>query len=295
MRSRCVRGEAVAILVVCLAVLGGAPGCTYLSRRWSDATQMMDLGLTFSKKPQFGLYANCPMVTPIGYSKVDGYFVGMGGGKLGAGEHHQNNAGVLFWGREENSWKGAGAGDRATVQKNSAGVVGIARDAKEGRANYRPACIHYLHLGFVGVMWNLNYYKMADFFCGWFGWVPFGERGESEATRVAKADGKGVTPFTPGLPAEEPVAAKPAAAAPPPAASPTTTPSAAVAAKPAPQPQPQPKTAPVAARLPEPAERPAPAVAKAPPTTARDARKEPSESAAAAGPKSRFRLEDLVP
>lgn len=171
-----------------MLLLAGASGCTYLNNRLSDARQMMDLGFTFSTKPQFGLYANCPMVTPVGYSKVDGYFVGVGGGKLGAGEHHQNNAGALLWGREENSWKGLDKDDKPTVESHKAGVLGIAESAKEGRRAYKPACVHYLHLGFVGIMWNLNYHKMADFFCGWFGYIPFGDRNEAaDDTRIAKA------------------------------------------------------------------------------------------------------------
>jgi len=224
MRRRCANGARVSIAVGAL-LLAGASGCTFLSNRGSDAKQMMDLGLTFSKKPQFGLYANCPMVTPVGYSKVDGTFVGMGGGKLGAGEHHQNNAGMLFWGREENSWKGMDKGDKATVESHRAGVVGIAQSAKEGTLKYRPACVHYLHLGFVGVMWNLNYFKMADFFCGWAGYVPFGDRNELSETRLAKADKadkvakaerveKSASPFRLGRAADAPGEAPPAVAAP---------------------------------------------------------------------------------
>ncbi|HPD14704.1 MAG TPA: hypothetical protein PLE19_07135 [Planctomycetota bacterium] len=205
-----VRWLAVALLA---CVAAGSTGCTYLSRQWSDAKQMMDLGFTFSKKPQFGLYANCPMVTPLGYSKVDGYFVGMGGGKLGAGEHRQNNAGLLFWGREENSWKGFDKGDEAVTESHRAGVVGLAQNVKEGNAKYRPACVHYLHLGFVGIMWNLNYYKMADFFTGWFGYRAFGDRNEvKHDDRVAEAGNLAPAPVEPPAPVAAPAAKPPVAA-----------------------------------------------------------------------------------
>ncbi|HUT34885.1 MAG TPA: hypothetical protein VNE39_15455 [Planctomycetota bacterium] len=201
-------------IAVCALLVAGASGCTYLRNRGADASQMMDLGLTFSKKPQFGLYANCPMVTPLGYSKVDGYFVGMGGGKLGAGEHHQNNSGLLFWGHEENSWKGFNDKDKATTESHRVGVIGIAQSAKEGKTKYRPACVHYLHLGYVGVMWNLNYFKMADFFCGWFGWIPFGERSEVTETRVAKAGNTTKVAKAPTAPKPAAVTATPPAPAP---------------------------------------------------------------------------------
>lgn len=209
MSCRFSRGCSVYVLA-CALLLAGASGCTYLNNRWSDAKQMMDLGLTFSAKPQFGLYANCPMVTPLGYSKVDGYFVGIGGGKLGAGEHHQNNAGLLFWGREENSWKGFND-EKPTVDATRAGVMGIAENVKEGKANYRPACIHYLHIGFVGVMWNLNYFKMADFFCGWFGYIPFGDRSRRIEERQAKAE----PPPQPQVAQAPPPAAPPVPSPPP--------------------------------------------------------------------------------
>ncbi len=47
MQNGLVRGSMVAI-VGCSLALVGASGCTYLNNRWSDAKQMMDLGLTFS-------------------------------------------------------------------------------------------------------------------------------------------------------------------------------------------------------------------------------------------------------
>ena len=309
MRSRRAWVRSV-IGVACVLAIACTSGCTYLRNRGSDAKQMMDLGFTFSKKPQFGLYANCPMVTPVGYSKVDGYFVGMGGGKLGAGEHHQNNAGLLFWGREENSWKGFDKDDKATVESHKAGVVGIAQNAKDGSARYRPACVHYLHLGFVGVMWNLNYYKMADFFCGWFGYIPFGERSEvggrvaqadSEPTRVAETNRKGYSPFELGPAADGPASAGAVALAateplPAPARKPV------VAAAPAAPPKANPAAAP-----PAPVPAVAPAASTAPASgsdldeialaVARDVAAKKAEMAAATQAASdlRFSLEQLVP
>ncbi|MBM4042166.1 MAG: hypothetical protein FJ290_27025 [Planctomycetes bacterium] len=307
MRSGVVHGARMSIAAFAL-VLAGASGCTYLKNRGADAKQMMDLGFTFSKKPQFGLYANCPMVTPVGYSKVDGYFVGMGGGKLGAGEHHQNNAGALLWGREENSWKGF-KDDKATVESHKAGFVGIAQNAKEGRKPYKPACIHYLHLGYVGIMWNLNYHKMADFFCGWFGYIPFGDRNEAAATRVAKA-------AEPPKVAAAPAAPTPAAVA---AASPAPRPPAKVASAP-PTPPPAPPAQPAkpakADRAPEAPLPPLPpdeialavardlAAAKAELAAARQAKSPEKPAKLVAGgadeapanpPQGRFPIEHLVP
>jgi len=334
MRSYRRRGKSVAA-AACVAAIACLSGCTYLNNRWSDAKQMMDLGFTFSKKPQFGLYANCPMVTPIGYSKVDGYFVGLGGGKLGAGEHHQNNAGLLLWGREENSWKGFGKDDKATIESHKAGFVGIAEDAKEDRVKYRPACVHYLHLGFVGIMWNLNYYKMADFFCGWFGYIPFGERSEVP-DRVAQASPDGPTPpLKPRPPDDEPPTTDimaladlgpafephlpPEPAVPP--SSPGPEPPAKLAARPQPKPPAKPaakppaktKPKPVAIAAAKPAAKPVAQTKPKPPraaaaparwkdeeialAVARDVAARKAELAAATrpAPSSRFSLEHLVP
>ena len=175
--------------VALAAVLLAAQGCTYLGNRGRDAAQMFDVGLTFTKTPQFGIYANCPLVTPVGYSKVDGTYVGLGGGKLGAMEHHQNNKGFLLWGREENSWDGGLTDELKTETKTDAGVVGIAQGVAEGGKTYKPACIHYLHLGWVGATGNIHYYEIMDFAAGWAGLDPSGDdRGGFQSTMLASAD-----------------------------------------------------------------------------------------------------------
>lgn len=155
-----------AALVVAVA---SATGCTYLQNRGRDTLDMFDLGFTFSTKPQFGIYANCPFTVPGGYSKVDGYYAGLGGGKLGVMEHHQDAAGLLFWGHEDIKW-GEGATDAKAKGDKSLTIrpLGIVSDS-EGNPSYRPQCAHYLHLGFVGITVNLNYREWGDFFLGWFG------------------------------------------------------------------------------------------------------------------------------
>ena len=197
-------------VLVLAAVIAATQGCTYLRNRAHDAAQMFDLGFTFTKTPQFGLYANCPIVTPVGYSNIDGYFVGVGGGKVGVMEHKQKNAGVLLWGREENSWGSANGKEPVSEEKRRVGIVGIAEGVKKGEANYKPQCVHYLHLGWIGVTANINYSEIGDFFAGWAGLDPsHDDRRAAPATAFAKAS----PPQPPATP-PSPVLAK-ADAAPP--------------------------------------------------------------------------------
>ena len=75
------------VTIAALAVMWAtAVGCSYPKHRFQDAAEMFDFGATFSKKPQFSAYMNCPVVAPIGYGKVDGRFVGVGGGKRVPGD-----------------------------------------------------------------------------------------------------------------------------------------------------------------------------------------------------------------
>jgi len=163
-------------------------GCTYLGNRAHDAAQMFDLGFTFTKSPQFGIYGNCPLITPVGYSHIDGYYVGMGGGKLGVMKHSQNDIGVLFWGNERNSWTKDTCCAKGTEKNVRAGIVGIAQGLSKGENHYKPACIHYLHVGWIGVTANFNYYAMFDFLVGWLGLDPSGDDAGEPEPIVVRAD-----------------------------------------------------------------------------------------------------------
>ncbi|HUT34889.1 MAG TPA: hypothetical protein VNE39_15475 [Planctomycetota bacterium] len=159
------------LLATLAAAALAAQGCTYLRNRGRDAAEMFDLGLTFSKKPQFGLYMNCPVILPIGFGKVDGYYAGVGRGKVGVMEHHQRNAGALVWGYERNTWQGpAKAGEKAgdkAVEDQPVGLLAIAR-GERGKQPYRVSCKHYFHLGWVGITANICWLEIPDFFLGWF-------------------------------------------------------------------------------------------------------------------------------
>ena len=168
-----VRHGKTLLAVALLALLASAQGCMFLGNRGRDAAQMFDVGFTFTKTPQFGIYANCPMVTPIGYSNIDGYYIGIGGGKLGVMTHTQKDTGLLLWGREQNSWGEADKDNPSSREDTKVGVLGMAQGMSEGEERvYKPACIHYLHVGWLGVTANFRYYEMFDFAVGWAGLDP---------------------------------------------------------------------------------------------------------------------------
>ena len=166
------------IVTVALAVVWTtAPGCSYPKHRLQDAAEMFDVGFTFSKKPQFSAYMNCPVVAPIGYGEVDGQFVGVGGGEVGMMDHHQESRGLLFWGREEVSWDTFDPEDADTISVQGVGLLGLAENAGDEEP-YDLACIHYLHLGWIGVAANVHWLEIPDFFLGFFLLDPVRDDGE---------------------------------------------------------------------------------------------------------------------
>ena len=150
------------LLITCAVSL---QGCNYVRYRYDDAVEILDLGFTFTKTPQFSAYVNCPVILPIGYGKVDGYFVGMGGGRVGPMKHRQESSGLLFWGREEVSWDSFDASEADTLSVQDVGLLGLALDERRTDP-YKPACMHYLHLGWIGAAANIRWLEIPDFIVG---------------------------------------------------------------------------------------------------------------------------------
>ena len=81
---------------------GGVLG--FMRSRIKDALEMADVGVTVSLKPQWALYAAFMSATPVGYGRVDGYFIGIGGGDIGVMRIYYNHIGLGVWGRERAGW-----------------------------------------------------------------------------------------------------------------------------------------------------------------------------------------------
>ena len=53
-------------------------------------------------------------------------------------------------------------------------MLGLA-EGQEGEKAYTPACIHYLHLGWIGIAANVRWLQIPDFFTGFVLLDPMGD------------------------------------------------------------------------------------------------------------------------
>ena len=154
-------------------VLLGASGCSqmYLQHRAEDFLDMMDIGLTWSSKPGFAAYYDLTPFVPIGFSYVDGYFIGVGGGQVGHMRYYEKSFGVILYGEEEVGFgPGFDKNEPETVNFQRVGAIGVGQGLAEGRLpgpDYFPTCLHYIHLGYLGAVGNLRYLQILDFLLGW--------------------------------------------------------------------------------------------------------------------------------
>ncbi len=151
----------IALLVISLQ------GCAYLKNRGHDALQMADIGLTFSAKPYFSTYLCGFSVISFGAGKMDGHFLGWGGDTVGWQRLYHRDIGLGPWSYSEIGW-----GDQVdpakpeTFEQWYAGIMGwIQHPAR--RPAYGVACVHYIHLGWFGFVFNLRYTEALDFLMGW--------------------------------------------------------------------------------------------------------------------------------
>jgi len=148
--------------------LAALPGCSYLQQRADDAADMVDIGITWSNEPAFALYTNTPILVPIGWSRVDGYFAGLGGGQWGMTSLYESCSGILLWGTEQVAWHDYDVNKPETLNLQGVGPI-APMVGPFGSAAYVPAWSNYIHLGFGGLAFNARYMDMIDFILGWFG------------------------------------------------------------------------------------------------------------------------------
>jgi hypothetical protein len=167
------RRTAAAVLAVVLAL--AATGCRsnrvgrYLLYRAEDCADMADVGITFSLKPCISAYACGVSVVTGGYSKFDGWFAGVGGGRVGVMRHYNYCFGLLIAGREEIGFGTFNKEEPETLWTHNQGIAGVFMPPFDASPAYVPACTHFLHLAFVGAVGNLRYMEMVDFVLGWAG------------------------------------------------------------------------------------------------------------------------------
>jgi len=154
------------VVLALATVMAGGQGCTYLKYRCEDAVELVDIGVTWSTEPYWGLYADCTAILPVGWSHVEGWFAGIGGSQIGVTPHYERAWGLLATGHEEVGWGDYDKQDPATIDSYGAGFVGKFTPPY-GRPHYTPACVHYLHLGYFGLVLNIRYTDVLDFLLGW--------------------------------------------------------------------------------------------------------------------------------
>jgi len=146
-----------------LAFTCALSGCTYIRHRTEDFAEMFDIGLTFTKKPSLAVYGCGASVVSLGFSNIDGVCLGMAGGQLGAIRHRNVCYGEGLWGREAMLW---GGGRSARRYGQNQGLFGVLSSRRLPGPAYCPACVHFLHVGFMGVVLNARYAEMLDFILG---------------------------------------------------------------------------------------------------------------------------------
>ncbi len=192
---------------LCLAlVLAVLPGCAdlpkpivFLQHRFEDLCETAEVGFTITFTPQWGFYWNSLDIFPVGYSKIDGYFIGIGGGGIGI-RRHWNECYGFGVGIEKIGWSGNLNPNEPIpdekIMRRMSGILGILSAilgiAPYGSGpNYTPACVHFVpHIGYVGLVWNARYTEFVDFALGWVGLDISGDDGRA----VGRWNIPGLTP-----------------------------------------------------------------------------------------------------
>jgi len=89
--------------------------------------------------------------------------LGMGGGQIGWIGHSNKCHGEVYTGAEQVVWN---KGPRWRQYSHPMGLDSILGSPQYPPPAYFPACTHYLHLLFIGVVANAKYAEILDFILG---------------------------------------------------------------------------------------------------------------------------------
>lgn len=159
------------ILPLSLLALLSLTGCAgvggYFQDRGRDALQILDLGVTWSGRPSFAAFLDCPL--PLGYSHIDGHFAGLRAGDVAATPYHQHAYGLLVWGRESAAFcKENSEQALADPPKSEAGRLASSHDTGASVC-CSTSCLNTIHIGFLGLAFEDHPLQLLDFALGWFG------------------------------------------------------------------------------------------------------------------------------
>ncbi|MCX7765170.1 MAG: hypothetical protein N2246_00465 [Candidatus Sumerlaeia bacterium] len=162
-----------------LLIYLGFTGCTYLNQRGKDALDIFDVGISVTDKwsPDFAVYANPFQIAPLGYSRINGRFLGIANRQAGWLKHEQRCWASILWGSEQ---KGSGRfnpfdphqarKDQVELTERPQFNVGILRMLLKD--NLPPTlqffeCDKWVHLGWIGIRANCRPLDLIDFILGW--------------------------------------------------------------------------------------------------------------------------------
>lgn len=146
-------------------LMGCGPGGQYLQDRGGDAADLLSMGITVSAKPGFALYGHC--LAPVGFSHVDGYYLGVLNRRVGVIPLHERRVGLLLWGREESAAGQCGLREAGEPLARDIGILAGGSKKERGPALCSSGGAHNLHLGFVGVSALPCVVQVVDFVLGW--------------------------------------------------------------------------------------------------------------------------------
>jgi len=108
-------------LVLALSAL---QGCSYVTHRYEDLGEVVDLGVTLTTTPYLSVYGCFASVGSAGAGRVDGTFVGIGGSQIGMTRHYHRKAGLVLWSYEEFGWAEFDPEKPETLDRQHIGLVG---------------------------------------------------------------------------------------------------------------------------------------------------------------------------
>lgn len=177
------------IALVTLAAMAAGCGTTYMRNRGNDAKDIIELGVTTSDldDPGFALYMDGWNVIPLGVSKVDGKYNGLGSRQFGHLDFHDDSWGALAWGSVETQigefdvndphqvWiedmdKLRAAGEPLPTQmpRYNQGFVRLPmEDNAPPYPSFCPCGRKHIHLGYIGVFFGIHFCEALDFVLGW--------------------------------------------------------------------------------------------------------------------------------
>lgn len=181
------RSRRLSILIVLLALISvaGQVGCAYMQDRGRDALDIFDIGLTVSAKPGFAAHFDFFNIVPIGFSHVDGWWIGIGQRQVGALELHDRAWGVILWGSVKQEigefnphhpylmWRSVvrelerrGQPLPTEAQRYNTGLARMISQGNTPPPLTFTSCRRLFHFGWVGIGFNIRPFEFVDFLVG---------------------------------------------------------------------------------------------------------------------------------